>query len=318
MPSLLAPPMRQFSIIVPVLGSQPEFEKTLGSVLRYVPAGSEVIVPCPEDFVDAHGLEGEVELVRLPTGEKADLPRLFRAAVQQAGKELVCLFLPGTEISDGWNQIVSPRFDDSMVGSVSPVLLPTDSATVGFPTRGGISGMRLDRRQSRRIVHAAKRRSDLQIDGPTGLAGVFRNDAFGWLELEQTGLSADSLDIELTAGLRCLGYRSVGLADWMVTCDSSLLGQWKKSQLGGLEHERIHRRHSENGVGGMSLRILLDAVLGKPASGLGRVLAFGHSRQDREFNQRLMQGKLEREKLIQAISSRRKESETAVKVQRAA
>ncbi len=310
--------MRQYSIIVPAMSNLVEFEKTLASVLRYSPTGSEVVVPCAHDFRDVHGLDGEVKLVRADAKSKPELPQLFRLALEHAGKELVGLFLPGVEPAGEWHSLVSTQFDDPEIAAISPTLVPGSESTVRLPNRAGVNGIRMDRQFGRKIAKTSSRNKESVIDGPLVLAAVFRNELFGWLDMNLTGLSPESLEIELAAGIKNLDYRSINISDWLVPCDSAVLENWKKSHIDGADQERIIRRHASNGTGGMSLRILFDLLRGRAGSAFGRLLARRHGRKDEQFNQNLTQRKLNREKLGLAISNRQGESSPKKSARRAA
>lgn len=288
--------MRQYSIIVPVLGDHGGFEQTLASVLRYLPPAAQVLVPCGEGYSDPFGISREVELVPTRCDEARPLLDFWRAALPQARHELVGLFLPGIELANNWHLGVSDAFASASTAAVAPRL----ERAAGKPARGriesGICGLRVDSGFSPVIVSIRGRRT-AGIDGPTRFAGVFRNEALGWLDSAGLGLSDSTLDLELALALRSVGYRAVGLSDWVVPCESRVIDSLCCNPAGGTVRERIVRRHASSGSAGLLSRCARDLFAGRLNDCWSRPAA-GHYRvEDEKFLRGLQKAAADRARL---------------------
>ncbi len=293
--------MRQYSIIVPVLGDQLEFERTLASVLRYLPERSQVLVPCPGDYADPAQIEQLVSLLPGRTLGQVALVDSWRAAAAQATGHLVAMFLPGVELHAEWGDLVGEAFADATVASVAPYMEPEDEkpGSSRLSKRGAapVFGIGIDTGFARKIVGPRRRGRPAQIDAPGCLAAVFRNEALGWIDLENTGLCDASLEIELGAALKALEYRSVNLSGWRVTCAAERLAGWASEQVSGVVAERLNRRFSSGGKTGLVWRVLGDFVQGRAIAGLGRLRAGGATALDRRFYADLMRNSIDRQRI---------------------
>ncbi len=119
----------RLSIIIPLLstGAVKAFEGTLASVLGSLPAATEVLVLDGIGYGDPWqiGREG----VRFLTFETARMPSEIHAVnegIKQITAPVVHLLSPGTEVNDGWTEIILPHFNNEMVACVVPTLFDAE------------------------------------------------------------------------------------------------------------------------------------------------------------------------------------------------
>ena len=92
--------MSSFSIIIPMLGSQQDFEATLGSVLRYRLPKHQIVVVHNRDECDPYGLAEEVDFVQCDAG--VSLATLIPRGVERATGEVIQILRPGMEVTENW------------------------------------------------------------------------------------------------------------------------------------------------------------------------------------------------------------------------
>jgi hypothetical protein len=163
-------------------------------------------------------------------------------------------------------------------------------------------GIQLDAGYSSRIVTQNRRNKTVSIDGPTLMAGVFRNEALGWLDLDAIGLCDASLDSELSAGLKAIGYQAACETDWKVDFSGSPDNYCFDRTVPGVVAERIVRRYSSKGKSGLLRRIFIDFLRGQAGVGLSRLMAGSHGESDNRFAEKLVRSIQERDRILQAAA----------------
>ncbi len=204
--------MIQYSIVVPFAASIIDFEATLASALRYRNAQCQVVAVHTSDYDDPHGLVPANE-IKLVDAVSPDIGSFWSAALNVCvGKFIVWLY-PGTELrGDAWS-LIEDAFSDPDVASATPYVFnhehwPSDPAAgVSIDDRGTGISVRVRRHTQQPIG---------RILGPTHLAGAYRQEALGWLELTEVFHNENFWDVELGCALQALGYRTVAIPNWQV------------------------------------------------------------------------------------------------------
>lgn len=236
--------MPRFTIIVPVEGDLHAFENTLASVLRRCPSDAEVRVVHHGQYLDPHGLEPEV---RFSVADRdANLIRMFNRGLRESDSELVAIFRPGIELTDGWARVVELAMDeDPRVASVSPALIARDRRNrllaAGVQPGWGMT-RQLVGAESRTNSRSARR---LKPWGPTLWAAFYRRAALEQLGTPDEDLDPMYLDLDLAMGLRQLGLRSRFAPACLCGTSNPELFQWESRQPHGLSAERARRRHPD-------------------------------------------------------------------------
>lgn len=289
--------MGQFSIIVPVLGDHREFESTLASVLRYLPDRSEVLVPCAQDYSDPFGIGTEVSLLRLPDRDRDPLVHYWRAGLTATRFPLVAWFLPGIELHQGWERPVLAGFRDPGVAVVSPRLVAGDINT----TANGTSGIRILKSLRSKVVRVRNGQS-AAVDGPTAWAGIYRNEALSWIDVDNTGLSDSTLGLELALSLRTLGYRCQFQSDCVLGCTPSMMEDAPASSVDEQNLERIQNRFVQDQNSGPGARILRDLLTFRWSACLGKFAARRFAEADSQYRESLEKSCAARSRLEKAAS----------------
>ena len=107
------------TVLVPAVGDQSRLDDTLVSVLENRPDATEVIVACPQGYVDPYALDDELRF--LPSdGSVADL---LNAGVAAAKGQLLHVLAPGWQATPEWTTLPCQRLlsDDGRLLGVSPL-----------------------------------------------------------------------------------------------------------------------------------------------------------------------------------------------------
>ncbi|MEQ1903585.1 MAG: glycosyltransferase family A protein [Pirellulaceae bacterium] len=221
--------MPTFTILIPLLGPQEQFEQTLASVLRSQPAQTQIIVPFDGKYVDRYNLKAEgVEFVAIPN--KRRLVDFWNAGLSRATGELLIVLRPGVEVNDAWSFQVARAFTDRNLGMLAPVV------EVG---QGRVFGIEVERTGTRRLVTSKPSKTT----APTSYAAVYRNEAIGWLPQIDSGIADVYLDAEIALGLHEVGFGSAIATDWIVTCaGDSIVTEGRLAH--GCSAARAQARHS--------------------------------------------------------------------------
>ena len=196
--------MTSLSIVIPMQGNAARLEQGLVSVLENRPADCEVIVVLDGAYEDPYLLEDEVRFVDAPDG--ASWVDSINLGVQRARAEIVHLLGCGSQVCEGWSDVIGPHFERSEVASVAPLVAwakgPAAVAGVRMPPGG------------RRVVQGPMR----------AYAGGGRPcpDRAGWRLLSPFGLSrsegcrrpGDECRISTALRLALCGYQPFERARW--------------------------------------------------------------------------------------------------------
>lgn len=241
----MVPNEPKLSIVIPVLGTVDDLERSLISVLQCRDNATEVLLVFNRPYDDPYALEDEVRFVHAPP--KSGWADCVNLAVAECRGPVVHLLSSGTVVGEGWTEAALAHFEDPRVGSVTPVVVEagdTDivrSAGVAYEVGG-----------RRRVVARGEQLADLdtetlQILGPTCVAGFYRRELFA----DGQGFSprvGDLLaDVDWALRLERAGYKSVLEPAVQVQHDghtAHVAGSWSS----GRHAERLFRRHAvQNG-----------------------------------------------------------------------
>ncbi len=197
----------RFSIVIPMLGIEGQFDDTLASVLRNRPENSEVIVVHDGTYEDPYLLRQEVHFVSADS--RKHLVRFFNAGVSRSRGEIVTLLRPGIEVPDHWESPVSAAFEDPSVGSASPAIVSTRNPDVivarGVSRNGAFhrvlsgAGQRLG---------GQRRKPSPQTLGPTSWAAFYRKSVLDQIGPVDARLDQIYLDIDIALTMAKLNRRS--------------------------------------------------------------------------------------------------------------
>lgn len=287
--------MRQFSIVVPLVGALDACERTLASVLRTRPPGSQIIAPHAPEYGDPWRIANEVEL--LPAPRKAtSADQLVLAGLRHSTGEFVTVLGPGLDLPEGWHEAVAGAFPDPEVAAIG--------ATVGVPVGGSIvigpalAGVDRTGRPHSSAPGCAGKGSALVASGPSLFAATFRGEALGWLPLEQLGLMPGSLAVELALALAALGSRCITCRAWYVLAEGAQAEDRCPGVSSGWLAERLARRFPELIGTSRTIRLLQDFCTGQWSRGAGRLAAIPHQESDRLFAKSMARIRRERSRLI--------------------
>lgn len=200
--------MCRLSIIVPFLGDTERFEDTLASVLQNRPGDCEVLVVHRGPYDDPYGLEGEVHFIQIPVD--AQLIEAVNAGFSAARGEVVHVLRVGVLAKEDWAEPALERFDDPLIGAVSPLVLKAShesrilSAGLRY-TFGGrrlLNGLGKNLKRARRVL----RRSTI---GPSLTAGFYRRSVIEALGGLCPAAGSRFSDVDVALCLKALEYRSV-------------------------------------------------------------------------------------------------------------
>jgi len=159
-------------------------------------------------YDDPYDLDGEVQFVEVPAD--AQLIETVNAGFSAASGDIVHVLSAGMLAREGWADSVQERFDDPMIGAVSPVVLQADdedtilSAGVRY-TFGGrrlLNGFGKNVKRTRRVV----RRRTI---GPSLSAGFYRRSVIEALGGFCGAVGSRYSDVDVALSLKALGYHSV-------------------------------------------------------------------------------------------------------------
>ncbi len=279
--------MSRFSIVVPMLGTNELFENTLASVLRYRPAHSQILVPHQGNYIDEYGLGGDVNF--MSCGQVKSLLPFWNQTLTTAVGEFVCIFRPGIELAEGWEDLVLDAMRDASTAMVSPVIEFADQRN----GKKQIVGVNVDSSGTRTLQPFA--RGQQAVVGPTSHAAVYRNEALGWLPPSDVDFEDLYLDLDLALSLKALGYQCVVDADWRVACSGEALLA-ESQQPHGCVASRGLRRHGDQikGTGSPWVADGLAVVRGqlwRLQHAVGRLAAKQHQQTDRKFKTQLIRSR---------------------------
>lgn len=241
----MVPNEPRLSIVVPVLGTVDDLERSLISVLQCRDNSTEVLLVFNRPYDDPYALEDEVRFVHaLPKSSWADC---VNQAIGECRAPIVHLLACGTTVEEGWTDRVLAHFDDPQVATVTPLVVEAEAAdqvrSAGVTYESGGRRRVLARGESADHIeqHTIK-----QI-GPTFMAGFYRRDLFQDGQGFSSRVGDLLADVDLAIRLARGGYRSVLEPSSRVTVDGNTVpvaGSWSS----GRYAERLFRRHAvQNG-----------------------------------------------------------------------
>lgn len=241
----MVPNEPKLSIVIPVLGTVDDLERSLISVLECRDELTEVLLVFNRPYDDPYALEDEVRFVHAPP--KSGWADCVNLAVAECRAPVIHLLACGTIVEAGWADAALAQFNDPQVGSVTPLVVEADDTNIIRAV-----GVAYDAGGRRRVLARGEHVSDLDISsvqtvGPTFVAGFYRHDLF----VDGQGFSprvGDLLaDVDFGLRLQRAGYKSVFEPDAWVMCEgnaSPVVGSWSS----GRHAERLFRRHAvQNG-----------------------------------------------------------------------
>ena len=248
--------MASFSIIVPFIGDDLDFENTLASVLRNNADQGEIIVVHDGTYEDVYGLEGEVQFVA--TERRAQLIRMFNAGLRVSKNEFVLLIRPGMELPFNWEAIALESFEDPNVASIGPAIVAADGKSE-LLAAGVSAGLGNNRILAGRGVRLAPRNlRKLKPLGPTSWAAAFRRSALEQLGTPDETLDPVYLDLDLAMSLDALGYRTKFVSDLVVSTQRCRLIAHEAEAPHGCSAQRASSRYPEKRKGSLLLSMICE------------------------------------------------------------
>jgi len=241
----MVPNEPKLSIVIPVLGTVDELERTLISVLQCRDATSEVILVLNRPYDDPYALGDEVRFIHAPPSSGwVDCVNL---AIDECRAPIVHLLACGATVEENWTDDPLAHFNDPIVGSVTPLVVEPEATDIVR-----CAGVAYDTGGRRRVVARGENVVAIetlarQAIGPTFVAGFYRRE----LLLAGHGFSSrvgDLLaDVDFALRLQRSGFATVlEPAAGVRFADNSvhIAGPWQS----GRNAERLFRRHiTQNG-----------------------------------------------------------------------
>ena len=250
--------MASFSIIVPFIGNDLDFENTLASVLRNNTDAGKVIVVHDGTYEDVYGLGDEVAFIA--TEPHAQLIRMFSAGLRQCTSEFVLLIRPGMELPFNWEAVAIEAFEDPRVASISPAIVGAERKTelvsagvnIKFGMRRELSGkqIRLSRRNLKKI----------RTLGPTSWAAAYRRSALEQLGTPDETLDSVYLDLDLALGLKSLGYSTRFVSDLVFSTSRPTLITRDADAPHGCSAQRAATRYPKLSTSGLVSSMVCELV----------------------------------------------------------
>ncbi|MDG2381822.1 MAG: hypothetical protein P8N76_09115 [Pirellulaceae bacterium] len=255
----------RFSIIVPALGPQSEFDNTLVSVLENRPDSAEVVVPHTKEYQDPYNLSDEVRFVEA----SSDLPlHLLNVGIEASQGALIHSLQTGMEATPGWTQSVLERFDADPESAALTPSIQDDS-------RALIAGIRYQAGGTGKPVRV-KRRQTAKPDAPCIEAGFFRASTLAAIGPFDEKLGIHHANADTAARLKRLDLKTAHVPDCMIrgSVPSRPTGFRSSQQL-----ERVYHRHRRAMGSTVTLQHLFTVATNvtRHVPSLGVVTAmFGH------------------------------------------
>jgi len=248
--------VQRLTIVIPAWGQEDRFEATLLSVLENRPGNCEILVPHCGDYEDPYSLSDEVTFIE--QADAATGTALLNAAARAARAPVVHVLSAGATVGENWTDSALDRFDDKLLGSVSPLVVDANqqriiASGVGY-TAGG----------TRRLVASGKnfrpeKPPRKRIAGPSLLAGFYRREALyevgGW----HAAVGDHLADVDLALSLEAIGWTTEFDAGSMVSYDQVPAQPAPSFQQAWLA-ERLFWRHAATVGWGKSLLLHPAAV----------------------------------------------------------
>ena len=294
--------MTRVSIIVPLPTSSPVFEDTLASVLRYRPAGAEVIVVSNGPYDDPHDLSSEVRFVAAECQSRHWRLDLLRRGSAESKGRIIVWIRPGVELDEGWHESMQAAFEQQDIASVSPIVVSRMK-----PLKILAAGAEVDKSGTRKYCGQGRNNvpatlSRLRPVGPTNWLAAWRSDVLQKVLPLASKTEDVFVDIEIALMMRKLGFRSTILDSFCGFVDNEfdVLDELLVS------HGRAAQRACENyllEVGTGLLGNLINDLVRAPVSpwrikhALGRIGASKWRLQDRQRMEQLGRFSKKRENL---------------------
>ena len=203
--------MPTLSIVIPTCRGRHNLERCLPSVLRYAPAGTQVLVvddASGDDTPDWIGTNfPTVDVLALETNR--GFCGAVNAGLVASTSDVIELLNDDTEVEAGWADAALRHFDDPDVGSVAPLVCAMDRPDVVDSAGQAYHacGWATDRGHGQSLDAAFL--APVEVFGASGSTGFYRRTA-----LERVGgmlpeYGAYLEDVDLSFRLRWAGYRSI-------------------------------------------------------------------------------------------------------------
>lgn len=229
------------TIVLPFQAEIQPFEDTLASVLRYLPARTQVVVVHDGQYQNPHGLE-EVDFV--VSTSHATLGEQLGAALRVAEAPLIGLVRPGIQLDESWQESIFESFEDEQVASVSPAIVDVHS-----PNRLIAAGVEASRSLMRKLtgssVRLGRKAAKLRPLGPTTWAGFYRRRVLDLLGTPDGQLDSLYLDLDLAMGIRQLGMRCEFQQECILTADDGSVIVQEAAQPHGCAAARAKTRFGQ-------------------------------------------------------------------------
>lgn len=253
--------MPHLSIIVRLTSDNNAFETTVASVLRHLPADSELVVIHDGNYGDPHDLEFEGVKFFEACHEESTIHSVLRASTL-VDSDVIHVLECGTEVDEGWCEqpldlLISPE-----VASVSPILAyedrPAQIATLGIGYSRTFRPLLVGHDKMQHQVANEVRR----ITGPTRWAGFYRTELLSILHASEWQLNESAYDLQLALCFQKLGYQTRVAADCIISIDRAANLNRRVQSIGGDSlHEvfcQFHHRPDKTGLGNKLIAILFD------------------------------------------------------------
>jgi hypothetical protein len=211
--------MIQLSIVVPLDGTQNDFEQTLVSVLENRPQSCEVIVPCRAGYEDPYDLSDEVHFVRAES--TASVIDLLNVGLRASEGRIVHWLLCGLIARANWTAGPVRLLENGSIAAAAPIIWRSGndrilSAGVDYTIAG-----------NRRLVgHGRKRRKSegrsFQAMGPMLLAGFCRREVIASMNGFCAWVGPQLADADLAARFRASNRRCVVDSTSQLVCHRQL------------------------------------------------------------------------------------------------
>jgi hypothetical protein len=230
----------RLTIVIPALGDVESFETTILSVLESRPEDCEILVPQCGDYADPYHLSDEVVFLEQPAA--ASGVELWNTGVNEAQGEIIHLLGAGATVTEGWTEAPLRRFDDRLLGTVTPLLLTADQRRItALGLAYGAGGTRHLAGCGKKF-HADRPLRSKAV-GPTAFAGFYRRaaleEAGGW----QASVGDQLADLDLALSLAALGWTTCCEPQSKVLLDPAYL-ELERSFAEAWNAERLFWRHA--------------------------------------------------------------------------
>lgn len=225
--------MTYLSIVIPAIGSQPDLDETLLSVLENRPNDCEVVLVHPESYVDPYDLDDEVRL--LEADGALSKASLFNAAINACHGEVIHLIAPGIRVTEGWCDAATSLFQENRnIGAISPLVRWK---------RKVVCGVQYDASRGKKLARNVSK----PILAPLLGTGLYRASALRFMH--GFSLSYGPLaDVELGIRMQSAGYESAVAESGEIFVNKKPVFKPATGYVGGRSRSRLLRTAQSHGM----------------------------------------------------------------------